>query len=200
MPDKVGWSDVVANRDSARSGNNNTAMVNYRDIEKRVEEYRTESKLLRQELEKAKKQNSESAKKIEELHQTPNEILTKMQTQASPPSTAIAAFSTPATETTGERENEEVEIVAVETQQPGAKRKIPLTKTKEQNDSEKEVNRPCSSTTKNRRPRRQDKQTVGQNGKMFEMLVVRLSDSEAESKVLALKYDKRLEELENKIF
>ncbi|KAH8023676.1 hypothetical protein HPB51_015172 [Rhipicephalus microplus] len=35
--------------------------------------------------------------------------------------------------------------------------------------------------------------------KMFEMLVVRLSDSEAECKALALKHDKRLEELEKKI-
>ncbi|KAL3259514.1 hypothetical protein MRX96_002145 [Rhipicephalus microplus] len=35
--------------------------------------------------------------------------------------------------------------------------------------------------------------------KMFEMLVVRLSDSEAESEALALKHDKRLEEQEKKI-
>ncbi|KAL3202515.1 hypothetical protein MRX96_053372 [Rhipicephalus microplus] len=54
-PGKVGWSDVVANRDSARSGDNSNARDNYRDIEKRVEGYRTKNKLLRQELEKSKK-------------------------------------------------------------------------------------------------------------------------------------------------
>ncbi|KAL1487264.1 hypothetical protein MTO96_031030 [Rhipicephalus appendiculatus] len=35
--------------------------------------------------------------------------------------------------------------------------------------------------------------------KIFEMLVVQLSDSEAESKALALKHEKRLEELEKRI-
>ncbi|KAL1420534.1 hypothetical protein MTO96_000510 [Rhipicephalus appendiculatus] len=35
--------------------------------------------------------------------------------------------------------------------------------------------------------------------KMFEMLVVQLSDSEAERKALALKHEKRLEELEKRI-
>ncbi|KAH8038464.1 hypothetical protein HPB51_001637 [Rhipicephalus microplus] len=119
--------------------------------------------------------------------------------QTSPPSTAIAAFSTPATKTTGERENEAVEMVAVETQQPGAKRKIPLTKTKEQNDSEKEVKRPCSSTKKTDVLEDMINKLSDKMEKMFEMLVVRLSDSEAESKALALKYDKRLEKLEKKI-
>ncbi|KAH8036191.1 hypothetical protein HPB51_019596 [Rhipicephalus microplus] len=147
-PDKVGWSDVVANCDSAKSGNNSNARDNYRDMEKRVQEYRTENKLLRQELKQAKKQNSESVEKIDELQQTLIEILMKMQIQTLPSSTAIAAVSTPATKTTGEGENEEVEMVAVETQQPGAKRTIPLTKTKEQNDSEKVVKRPRPSTKK----------------------------------------------------
>ncbi|KAL1420625.1 hypothetical protein MTO96_004504 [Rhipicephalus appendiculatus] len=36
--------------------------------------------------------------------------------------------------------------------------------------------------------------------KMFEMLVVQLSDSEAERKALALKDEKRLEELEKRIY
>lgn len=35
--------------------------------------------------------------------------------------------------------------------------------------------------------------------KMFEMLVVRISDSEAERKAQALMHDKRLEELEKRI-
>ncbi|KAL3186203.1 hypothetical protein MRX96_027933 [Rhipicephalus microplus] len=100
-----------------------------------------------------------------------------------------------------EGENEEVEMVAVETQQPGAKRKIPLTKTKEQNDSEKEVKRLRPSTKKNKTDVLEDmiNKLSEKMEKTFEMLVMRLSDSEAESKVLALKHDKRLEELEKKI-
>ncbi|KAL3250705.1 hypothetical protein MRX96_055408 [Rhipicephalus microplus] len=116
-----------------------------------------------------------------------------MQIQTSPPSTAIAAFSTPATKTTGKRDNEEVEMVAVETQQPGAKRKIPLTKTKEQNDSEKEVKRPHSSMKKTDVLEDMINKLSDKMEKMFEMLI------EAGSKALALKYDKRLDELEKKI-
>ncbi|KAL3251553.1 hypothetical protein MRX96_055076 [Rhipicephalus microplus] len=135
----------------------------------------------------------EATTKHQGEQKTPDKI------ETSPPSTAIAAVFAPATKTTGEGENEEVEMVAVETQQRGAKRKIPLTKTKEQNDTEKDVKRPCPSTKRTDVLEDMINKLSDKMEKMFNVLVGRLSDSEAESKALALKHDKWLEELEKKL-
>lgn len=84
-------------------------------------------------------------------------------------------------------------------QQPGAKRKIPVTKSKEQDGSEQEVKRPRPSTKKTDVLEDMINKLSDKMEKMFEMLVVRISDSEAERKAQALMHDKRLEELEKRI-
>ncbi|KAL1472087.1 hypothetical protein MTO96_039543 [Rhipicephalus appendiculatus] len=117
--------------------------------------------------------------------------------QSSPPSTAVAAVSTPSTKIM--EEEEEVEMVEEIAQQPGAKRKIPVTKTKERDGSEQEVKRPRPSTKKTDVLEDMINRLSDKMEKMFEMLVVQLSDSEAERKALALKHEKRLEELEKRI-
>ncbi|KAL3213262.1 hypothetical protein MRX96_051740 [Rhipicephalus microplus] len=63
----------------------------------------------------------------------------------------------------------------------------------------KEVKRPRPSTEKTEVLEDIINKLSDKIEKMFEMLVAGLSDSEQESKTLALKYDKRLEELEWKI-
>ncbi|KAL1417583.1 hypothetical protein MTO96_006137 [Rhipicephalus appendiculatus] len=59
---KVGWSDAEVGRESGRSGTarNNT-------VDEETLGYKEEIKLLRQELEKERKQNAELAKKVDEL-------------------------------------------------------------------------------------------------------------------------------------
>ncbi|KAH7981866.1 hypothetical protein HPB52_001355 [Rhipicephalus sanguineus] len=105
-----------------------------------------------------------------------------MQTQSSPPSNAVAAVFTPSTKTMEEEE-----------------RKIPVTKSKEQDGSEQEVKRPRPSTKKTDVLEDMINKLSDKMEKMFEMLVVRISDSEAERKAQALKHNKRLEELEKRI-
>ncbi|KAH7969303.1 hypothetical protein HPB52_016592 [Rhipicephalus sanguineus] len=91
------------------------------------------------------------------------------RTQSSPPSNAVAAVSTPSTKT---MEEEEVEMVEEVAQQPGAKRKIPVTKSKEQEGSEQEVKRPRPSTKKTDVLEDMINKLSDKMEKMFEMLVV----------------------------
>ncbi|KAH7951767.1 hypothetical protein HPB52_012750 [Rhipicephalus sanguineus] len=72
-------------------------------------------------------------------------------------------------------------------------------KTPYMDGSEQEVKRPRPSTKKTDVLEGMINKLSDKMEKMFEMLVVRISDSEAERKAQALKHDKRLEELEKRI-
>ncbi|KAH7951568.1 hypothetical protein HPB52_010361 [Rhipicephalus sanguineus] len=140
--------------------------------------------------------SASEGKKPEAMGKKQEEQKTPDKTQSSPPSNAVAAVSAASTKT---MEEEKVEMVEEVAQQPGAKRKIPVTKSKEQDGSEQEVKRPRPSTKKTDVLEDMINKLSDKMEKMFEMLVVRISDSEAERKAQALMHDKRLEELEKRI-
>lgn len=82
-PRKVTWSDIVAERNGSSvestplSGSTREAPDSL--LAARMEKMERENKELREELGRARKQNEQSARKIDELQQTLNEILKGMR-------------------------------------------------------------------------------------------------------------------------
>ncbi|KAH6947498.1 hypothetical protein HPB50_019574 [Hyalomma asiaticum] len=122
---KVSWSDVAVGRESLRSGNSRSTMVDEQTLG-----YREEIQLLCQELEKERKQNAELAKRVEELCSA----LRKTPHQAHEPE-----LPEPMDEAMQEEESPA---------QSGTKRKVQATKPNEQETVTQEVKRPRPSTKK----------------------------------------------------
>ncbi|KAL1482599.1 hypothetical protein MTO96_014117 [Rhipicephalus appendiculatus] len=206
-PLKVAWSDMAAGKrgspgESSSPDDQGTTLNSA--IGARVERLDRENRKLREELSRARLQNEKSAKKIDELQQTLNEILKHMGGGGAPrrsprPARGVA-------EQTSAPAEKEVDMFDAEGPIVGSKRKNP---------SGAPVSDAANNTQESKRPRSSAKKVdvleemidkqADKTERMFEMLLTGLNESDAErnaqhatvsTQLLAV--NKRIEDLQRR--
>ncbi|KAH7938794.1 hypothetical protein HPB52_000429 [Rhipicephalus sanguineus] len=212
-PRRLTWSDIVAKRDGDSvqspllSGSLRAAPD--RDLAARMENVEKVNKELREELTRARKQNEKSLRKIEDLQQTLNELLKRMgESSVGIPSSCTsaprgAAERGDATATRGE-EGEKDMCCGGEDEAPaevGSKRKSPsdVQPSKDVDNHAQEPKRPRPGDRKIYAIEEMVNKLTNKTERMFETLLTRLNESNAERNAQYAAVNPQLAAVNNRI-
>ncbi|KAH7933856.1 hypothetical protein HPB49_018328 [Dermacentor silvarum] len=188
-PRKVTWSDIVAGRNGysveSTPVTGSTRGAPDALLAARMEKMERENKELREELGRARKQNEQSARKIDELQQTLNEILKNMRGSShetiSSSTSREAAERGDATATGGEVGEMDISCGDETPAMAGSKRKgtSDAPPTEDAVDHAQAPKRPRSGARKIDAIEEMVNKLTDKTERMFDMLLTRLNESDA---------------------